>query len=315
MPYPVPIAFENPLVDPKTGKASAYFQRWLSSLFPQITTPSEADDVILRTLGPVVQAGTSDDVSSAAILGQSVRVQQEADSAMLFEIPRAPVNLFKIIPDTGINQGNYPPGAYAGCFYLATDTYVWYRSDGASWIEIIYPSVLRMGGATSSFAALQRSGAILQARLADNSGYTALEALDEAFSAAWDGKVEVPTKNALYDLLRDGTYTPTITPVTNVDATTAFGAQFLRVGNSVVVSGVIDIDATVAGVLTSVGFSLPIASDLSGINLAGTCGPDSSAGLDGVVIADATNNRAQFDFVSGLDTDTSIWFIFMYRVV
>lgn len=58
---------------------------------------------------------------------------------------------------------------------------------------------LTFGGTTSSFPALKRSSAILQARLADDSAYTDLEVLDEAYGAGWNGSVEVPTKNAVYD--------------------------------------------------------------------------------------------------------------------
>lgn len=58
---------------------------------------------------------------------------------------------------------------------------------------------LQWGGTTSSFPSIKRSSAILQARLADDSAYTDLEVADEAYGVGWNGSVEVPTKNAVYD--------------------------------------------------------------------------------------------------------------------
>lgn len=58
---------------------------------------------------------------------------------------------------------------------------------------------LQFGGTTSSFPSIKRSSAILQARLADDSAYTDLEVADEAYGVGWNGSVEVPTKNAVYD--------------------------------------------------------------------------------------------------------------------
>ena len=55
------------------------------------------------------------------------------------------------------------------------------------------------GGVTSAFPALVRSGAKWKAMLADKSALTAVEVADEAFGAAWNGKTEAPTKNAIYD--------------------------------------------------------------------------------------------------------------------
>jgi hypothetical protein len=60
-------------------------------------------------------------------------------------------------------------------------------------------SRLMFGGSTSSFPALKRSGAILQARVADDTAYTDVEVLDEAYGVGWNGSLEVPTKNAVYD--------------------------------------------------------------------------------------------------------------------
>lgn len=64
-------------------------------------------------------------------------------------------------------------------------------------------SLLQWGGTTNAFPALARNGVNLRARLADDSASTGVEVLDEAYGAAWDGKLEVPTKNAVYDKIAD----------------------------------------------------------------------------------------------------------------
>jgi len=97
-------------------------------------------------------------------------------------------------PTPTADEVNYP--------FYATDTFVLYFWTGAAWVEDILSTLEKFGGLTSSFPALKRSGTTLQARLADDSLYTAVEVLDEAYNKTnWDSKVEVPTKNAVRDEL------------------------------------------------------------------------------------------------------------------
>lgn len=96
--------------------------------------------------------------------------------------------------------------------------------------------------------------------------------------------------------LLSGTYTPTLTNVTNVAASTAYQCQYMRVGNVVTVSGAIDIDPTASGTDTEVGISLPIASNFTvAQNLSGAGGFDgaTSWGEMAVIRADFTNDRAR----------------------
>lgn len=71
-------------------------------------------------------------------------------------------------------------------------------------------TLLRVGGTTSSFPALKRSTVNLIARLADDSANTDLEVLDETYGVGWNGSLEVPTKNAVYDKIETvgGLYLP-----------------------------------------------------------------------------------------------------------
>lgn len=120
-------------------------------------------------------------------------------------------------------------------------------------------------------------------------------------AALTSGTTPVATTNGrLTDglIMTAGTYTPTLTNVTNVAASTPYRWQYSRVGSVVTVSGALDIDATsAAGTATEVGATLPIVSDFTGFM---DCGGDaiSDVSIAGVtassarVKADATNNRA-----------------------
>lgn len=114
-----------------------------------------------------------------------------------------------------------------------------------------------------------------------------------------------------------GTYTPTLTSVANVAASTAYACQYSRVGSVVTVSGKVDVDPTVGvSTTTQLGVSLPIASNFSAAEqLAGTASSPSIATQVGGVYADGTNDRAQLDFKAVDPNNTSWYFIFSYRVI
>jgi hypothetical protein len=95
-----------------------------------------------------------------------------------------------------------------------------------------------------------------------------------------------------------GTYTPTLTNVSNVTTSTPFDCQYMRVGNTVTVSGKVEVTPTVASTFTSYRISLPIASTLGNNGLCrGFVGVDTTVVLDlqggnGAISADTTNNVA-----------------------
>lgn len=65
--------------------------------------------------------------------------------------------------------------------------------------------LLTFGGRTAAFPGLKRNGTNLQLRLGDNSAASDLEVLDEAYGVGWNGSLEVPTKNAIYDKIEANT--------------------------------------------------------------------------------------------------------------
>jgi hypothetical protein len=110
-----------------------------------------------------------------------------------------------------------------------------------------------------------------------------------------------------------GTYTPTSFNTTNIAASTPQSAQYLRVGNTVTVSGQIDIDPTATG-FAILGLSLPIASAItSAVQLSGVFNCPDAAG--GGVYGDATNDRATFQFTASSAANLTYYYTFTYRVL
>ena len=112
-----------------------------------------------------------------------------------------------------------------------------------------------------------------------------------------------------------GTYTPTLTGVANVAASTAYSCTYVRIGDRVTVTGRVDIDPTSTG-NTQLGISLPVASNFAGSQQgAGCAGCAGVAGQSAGVYADATNDRMTLEF-NAADTSNRDWyFSFTYQVV
>lgn len=112
-----------------------------------------------------------------------------------------------------------------------------------------------------------------------------------------------------------GTYTPTLTDVTNLDASTAYQCQYLRVGATVTVSGRVDVDPTAAAA-TELGLTLPIASNLGATEDCAGCGAIAAASTEAIVVAaDTTNDRASFQWVATATGNNAIFFTFTYQVI
>jgi len=116
--------------------------------------------------------------------------------------------------------------------------------------------------------------------------------------------------------LDHGTYTPTLTGVANVAASTAYECQYLRVGNTVTVSGKLDVDPTLTVTETKLGISLPIASNFGAAeDCAGVAFASGIAGQGAAIRADATNDRAEMVWIAGDVTNQPMLMIFTYAVV
>lgn len=113
-----------------------------------------------------------------------------------------------------------------------------------------------------------------------------------------------------------GTFTPTLTNVTNVAASTAYVTGWFRVGDMVTVFGKIDIDATLsASTATELGVSLPVASNLAAEqDLGGNAISDAIASLSARIKGDAANDRASIVFKSLSLNNDSYSFEFSYQI-
>lgn len=111
------------------------------------------------------------------------------------------------------------------------------------------------------------------------------------------------------------TYTPTLTNVTNLAASTAYQCQYMRVGNTVNVSGRVDIDPTAAGAV-ELGITLPVASNFGAIeDCAGVAAASGIAGQAAAIAADTANDRAKLVYVAVDITNQPMYFNFTYQVI
>jgi hypothetical protein len=116
--------------------------------------------------------------------------------------------------------------------------------------------------------------------------------------------------------ISSGTYTPTLTNVANLSASTAYQAQYIRIGATVTVSGRVDIDPTAATTSTQLGISLPVASNFGAVeDCAGVAFASGVAGQGAAILADAANDRAQLQYISGDVTNQAMYFTFTYQVI
>lgn len=141
---------------------------------------------------------------------------------------------------------------------------------------------------------------------------SAADTLRTPDSVVIDGSLTVSSNSGN---VLSGTYTPTVTNGTNIAANTPQVARYERVGNTVTVSGYIDIDPTAGGgTVSDLRLSLPIASNFSGVT---QCSGTFSDGNNnnGRIVSVAATDDAQFIFNSNTTANTSFSYIFQYQVI
>jgi hypothetical protein len=111
-----------------------------------------------------------------------------------------------------------------------------------------------------------------------------------------------------------GTYTPTLYNISNIAASTAKVCQWVRIGDKVIVSGGVDVDTTTTGV-SSIGMSLPIASNLASIDDLSGSGAAVEATESIKIEADTANDRASFWWQAVAVSNHTIKFMFMYQIL
>lgn len=135
-----------------------------------------------------------------------------------------------------------------------------------------------------------------------------------SFTVDAQGRLTAASGNTI-PALESGTYTPTLTNDLNLDASTAYSCQYLRVGSVVTVSGRLDADATAAGA-ARVDISLPIASNFANSNeCAGAGASEQVAGFSAGIYGDTANDRASMEWIAVDTGNRPIHFHFTYRII
>ena len=110
-----------------------------------------------------------------------------------------------------------------------------------------------------------------------------------------------------------GVWTPTLSNTTNIDASTAFEGQYLRVGSTVLCGVRVEVDATAAA-NTVLGISLPIASNF-GANSDCSGTGNRAAGGSGEVRANTTSDIAEFAYTATTTANAAYYLVFAYQVI
>lgn len=113
-----------------------------------------------------------------------------------------------------------------------------------------------------------------------------------------------------------GTYTPTLTNVSNITASGNYVCQWLRAGNVVTVSGRLDVTPTTSGAGFQLRFTLPIASNLANMQEAAGTAAGTSANALAAIYGDATNNAAIMDGIApSSGSNIGYLFNFSYLII
>lgn len=135
------------------------------------------------------------------------------------------------------------------------------------------------------------------------------------------GAIAVPSTAAAIPLadvatLVAGAYTPVLTNVANLSASTAYSCQYLRVGAVITVSGHVDVDPVTTATDTQLGISLPIASALANAGeCAGSAWAPTLTSEGGAILGDVVNSRATLQWKAIDVSNAARYFTFQYRVI
>jgi len=178
-------------------------------------------------------------------------------------------------------------------------------SGGANGFLQFYPA-----GSTSGVKmALRRTGQLALTSYTSSSAFTGTSVATLAVTSAGDLITIAPQQTTA-----SGTYTPTWSGLANVTSVTAFSCQYMRVGDTVTVSGWVTIDPVIDNTPTRLSFTLPINSDTSVVNRLNGVGVTEGGGAAASIQGYATN-FGEFEVSPSLATAVNYSFTFTYRIV
>jgi hypothetical protein len=134
------------------------------------------------------------------------------------------------------------------------------------------------------------------------------------------GRTGVTSPSASDGNIFSGTYTPTGYTGTNVTVVTPSEAQYMRVGNTVTVSGYVSTTCTTAsGTLSTFTLDVPVASNFSaasqGAGTAVSISSTASRSTYSQIFSDSPNDRIGFNFNCNYAGVNPFYFTFTYRVI
>lgn len=146
---------------------------------------------------------------------------------------------------------------------------------------------------------------------------------DDAYDSGWNGDLTVPTKNAIWDAgfltsstNSSGTNTPSSTDVTNITSSTPGLTHYIRVGNEVTVTGMVNVTVTL-GAASEVDISPPISSNFTAADdVQGVGNVNADTNFPLVITADTTNDRIKINFNGfGINSvATNLSFTYTYTI-
>ncbi len=221
--------------------------------------------------------------------------------------------------------GTSMTAAEAGAMEYTTDDLFFTISTGTARKRILFADPV--GGLTSGRLALITTNG----RLTDLSTITHTAGVITAtgFIGTLDGALgaTTPSSAIVTSLQADsitndtglaaGVYTPTRSAEANMDANvTMFEAQYIRVGNTVTVSGRFTADPTLTATATSFEMTLPVASNIGAVeDLAGTAFCGTIAGMGAQISGSVANNTMVVTWISTDVTAQSWSFTATYQVI
>lgn len=115
-----------------------------------------------------------------------------------------------------------------------------------------------------------------------------------------------------------GTYTPTLTGITNVSASSANASGWIRIGNAVLVFTRLSVTATAATAQTVIDVSLPVASNFGAVSQCVGAGSVLTATTEVAAVsvqANSTDDVARLIFVSSATSARNYTVVFGYIVI
>jgi len=170
----------------------------------------------------------------------------------------------------------------------------------------------------ANLAALQAlaTGLVAKTAAATYAVRTILGTANQIAVANGGGVAAAPGLSLTIGDLLTSTWTPTLTNVANLDASTAYLSTYLRAGNFIVAFGKVDVDPTAGATLTQLGISLPVASNFANdFECCGVAFASGVAGQGAAIVGDAANNRAEMQWISGDLTNQPMYWVFGYRII